>query len=207
MGLFFATYSLSAQTILDLFKWLPDSVIPQLDQPSREYLVAVQTNDESIDFDNLKEMLYTFESVDIKTNYLKIISSEDFIEMFSWNISSGSKMIAIYKQECKSICNVERFDFFRFNGSEYEPLFFNDIMPNDIQLDFFKNDMLGSLNEMKSKGYKFSLLYTLPKKGKNIVVKFGNEETTDIYQKWLKGNRMELVWKSGVFEKGKVYWE
>lgn len=64
-----------------------------------------------------------------------------------------------------------------------------------------------SLSEMKSLGFKISLLFQLPSKGKNITVKYGNEESNDIYEKWLKGNRMELVWKSGKFEKGKVYWE
>lgn len=199
----------SAQTILDLFKWLPDTLLPEIDQPSRDYMVGVQTNDESIDFDNLRDMPFAFDLVDPKFPYLKVVSniSESSIEMCSWNMSGNAKMVAFYNQICSPNCVVNKFYFLRFNGSDYEPLFYQDIMPEDFEKEFFKGDMSLSLSEMKSLGFKISLLFQLPSKGKNITVKYGNEESNDIYEKWLKGNRMELVWKSGKFEKGKVYWE
>ncbi len=198
----------SAQSILDLFKWLPDTIIPFIDQPSRDYMVAVQTNAESIDFDNLKDMPYSFETVDPKAGYLKVVGAfEGHVEMCYWNMSGNTKIVAYYHQACAPMCDVGRFNFLRFDGSYYEPLFFRDIIPEDIEKEFFKEDMSLALSEMKSKGYRATLLYKLPQKGKNMVVKFGNEESNDIYEKWLKGNRMELVWKSGKFDKGKIYWE
>lgn len=208
ISLFLIVNLSSAQTILDLFRWLPDTIIPYIDQLSRDYMIAVQTNDESIDFDNLKDMPYSFELVEPKTGFLRIIGNNDeLIEMCCWNMSGNAKVVAFYYQKCSKICSIDRFNFLRFDGSYYEPLFFNDIIPEDIEKDFFKGDMMLSLSEMKSKGYSATLLYKLAQKGKNIIVKFGNEESNDIYEKWLKGNRMELIWKSGKFEKGKIYWE
>jgi hypothetical protein len=51
------------------------------------------------------------------------------------------------------------------------------------------------------------LSFELPRKGLNIIVKFGVEESREILEKYgIIGNEMELIWNDGKFTPGKVYW-
>jgi len=43
-----------------------------------------------------------------------------------------------------------------------------------------------------------SLLFELPQNGKNLLAKWGNEASKEIYQKYgIIADRMNLIWKDG----------
>lgn len=59
---------------------------------------------------------------------------------------------------------------------------------------------------MKEKDILATLLFELPKKGKDIMAKWGNEDKQSVYKTYGIGDRMLLKWNDGKFEKSKIYW-
>ena len=59
---------------------------------------------------------------------------------------------------------------------------------------------------MREKDIIATLLFKMPRKGKDIVALFGNEDSKETYSKFSKGDRMLLKWDNGKFVKGKIFW-
>jgi|GEM_PF-1748009 hypothetical protein len=211
LTLFVNTYTFS-QNIIDFFQELPDTAIRQLTKEQRKKIVKYSLDNNSYDdaIEDLKKEgnSYAFSKVDIQNGFLEMVGYfEGFFQMCYWNLNNGEKLIAVYEQGSGPIGYVEHFAFFIFNGKEYQPVNINDIIPN-IEQDFFRDNYESNKKKMEKDEVVASLLFELPRQGKNIVVKWGNKETQETYQKYnIVGNRMDLIWNDGKFRKGKIYWK
>lgn len=209
-GAFFVSLVANSQNILDFYLILPDSVMG-LSQEERNKIVEVSKDnkssaDASEDIDRY-HLLYSFDLVDVKNGFLHIIGAmEGHIEMCYWNLQYGRKLVAIYQEGCGPECYVERFDFYEYDGREFKTLFAESIIP-DIYDDFFSYDKTMAQADMEAMEISANLLFALPRKGKNILAKWGNTESAAAYEKFARGNRMMLIWKDGIFEKSEIYWE
>ena len=202
-----------SQTITDYFQELPDSSVMGLTQKERMKIVKYSIDNISYD-DAIKDLkkdgnFYAFSKIDINNGFLEMIGYfEGLFQMCYWNLSNGNKLIAVYQYGSGPVGYVELFDFFIFNGKEYELVKLKDIIPNNLEKDFFRNNYEYNIKKMEKDDIIASLLFELPRNGKNIVVKWGNEESQKTYEKYnIIGNRMSLIWNDGEFIKGNIYWE
>ncbi|MBK7093967.1 MAG: DUF3256 family protein [Saprospiraceae bacterium] len=206
--LFFPT--LSSQTIADLFTEVPDTSIMNL---TKDYRLKIVKNhkpgktspDKSTDLE--QGIYYFFEILDLKNGYLKLSGAmEGHIQMCYWNMEDKSKLIAVYQEGCGPGCYVEKFDFYRYKNKVFTPLDFKKIIP-DVYNDFIKGDKKTIEQLMEKDDIAASLLFDLPRNGKNITAKWGNLEPDSKYRKYAKGNRMVLQWNNGTFRRGEVFWK
>jgi len=211
LAVFFAVYNSGyTQNILDFFQMLPDSSVIGLSKKERLKIVTLSSSQQKqngIMKDNSDpELLYSFDVLDIKNGYLKLIGAmEGHLEMCYWNLKNGKKLIAIYQEGCGPECNIERFDFYNFDGNIFTVIPKKSVIP-DIYDDFFKTDKTFAINEMGKRDISATLLFELPQKGKDIKAKWGNTESRETYQEFAKGNRMILKWNDGKFEKSDIFW-
>jgi hypothetical protein len=191
-----------AQNIGDYFCMLPDSSALGLSSNKRKEMIK-----DFVAKTEPTDALYRFDVLDVKNGFLKVTGAiEGHFEMCYWNRSDGSKLIAVYQEGCGPVCIVEQFEFYTLRNGKLMPENFSKIIP-DVYDDFF----LGNAKEQKKKlehaDIIITLLYRLPQSGKNIIARWGNEETDDVYRKWAKGTYMELLWNDGVFTKSEVIWK
>ncbi len=213
--LFFTCVFLSAnafsQSIADFFQEIPDSSILNLSKKERMEIVK-QSSDNKTQEDagnDLKKnkILYAFSAYDPKNGYLKLIGAfEGHLQMCYWNLKNGTKLIAVYQEACGPACYVEQFDFYIYNGKDYKAVPSKKVIPEIIP-DFFKNNSEENLKKMTNDDVIAGLLFELPRSGKNIIAKWGNEDSPETYKKYgVIGDRMKLQWNDGTFLKGPVYW-
>lgn len=199
-----------SQTIVDFFETVPDSSILGLTIEQRKEIVKYSIDNKSVkdaykDFSN-NQIDYAFDIIDIKNGYLRLIGAfEGHIQMCYWNLKNGNKLISIYFEGCGPVCYIEQFDFYEYNGKDFKPIDWHLIIP-DVYDDFFIDQKSG-IKEMKQKDILATLLFDLPRTGKNIVAKWGNEDSQETYKKYGHGDRMILNWDDGKFKKGDIYWK
>jgi hypothetical protein len=81
------------------------------------------------------------------------------------------------------------------------------VLPKELVSYFFKENHKEKMQQLIENDILLMLSFELPRKGLNIIVKFGVEESPEILEKYgIIGNKMELIWKNGKFTVGKVYW-
>lgn len=203
--------TLFSQKITDFFVELPDSSILDLTKEQRRAIVK-----QSLEYKSYNEALknlsnrniyYAISELDIPNGYLKLMGAfEGHLQMCYWNIKNGNKLIAVYQEGCGPVCYVENFEFYIYNGKTYQPVAIKSILP-DYEQDFIKGNFYKTKQKMEKDDVIASYLFDLPRKGKNIVVKYGNENSNEVYKRYgIVGNRMILVWDDGKFKKGKMYW-
>jgi hypothetical protein len=199
-----------SQTIVDFFETVPDSSILGLTKEQRKEIVKYSIDNKSIkdaynDLSN-NQIDYAFDIIDIKNGYLRLIGAfEGHMQMCFWNLKNGHKLISIYFEACGPVCYIEQFDFYEYNGKDFKPIDWHLIIP-DVYDDFFIDQKSG-IKEMKQKDILATLLFDLPRTGKNIVAKWGNEDSQETYKKYGHGDRMILNWDDGKFKKGDIYWK
>jgi len=203
--------NLFSQTITDFFENLPDSSILNLSKEQRRIITKYSADNKSYEdaMDDIyeKKMAHAFSVVDLKNGYLKLVGNYDsHLQMCYWNFKNGNKLIAVYQESCGPVCYVERFDFFLYNKKNYTPVSYNSVIP-DIEPSFFKGNYTANKKKMSKDDVIAEMLFDLPRNGKNIVAKWGNEDLPEIYKKYgFIGDRMNLVWNDGKFTIGQVYW-
>ncbi|NGX85058.1 DUF3256 family protein [Aequorivita sp. KMM 9714] len=200
-----------SQNILEFFERVPDSSLLHLTKQERKDIVKYSKDNTSED-DAISDLMdnkieYAFSAVDLKNGYIKLVGSfPGHIQMCYWNMQNGNKLIAIYLEECGPVCFNGQLDFYEFNGIEFKPIEARNIIP-EVYNDFFGENSKSKIEAFNNEEIVATLLFELPRKGKNIVAKWGNEEREEIYKRYVIGNRMDLIWNDGKFEKGKIYWE
>lgn len=196
--------SLSAQTLFDIYLMLPNKV-GLGDQPTRELMIKnYRAGNKSLE-GNLN---YRFDTVDERNGFLSVTGAmEGQWEMCYWNIEN-EKLIAIYFQGCGPVCYIEEFKFFILQDNKLLEQKTEDIIPGYATLydDFFINYSENTTKELKEKDIIATLLFKIPRKGKDIIALFGNEDSKETYSKFSKGDRMILKWDNGKFRKDKIYW-
>lgn len=208
--LLFSYSIMNSQTISELFIDVPDTSILNLTKDYRQKIVknhkAGKTSPDKIT--DLEEGIYYFFNVlDLKNGYLKLSGAmEGHIQMCYWNMEDKSKLIAVYQEGCGPGCYVEKFDFYRYKNKVFTPLDFKKIIP-DVYNDFIKGDKKTIEQQMEKDDIEASLLFDLPRNGKNITAKWGNLESDSKYRRYAKGNRMVLQWNNGTFRRGEVFWK
>ncbi len=199
-----------SQTIVDFFETVPDSSILRLTKEQRKEIAKYSIDNQSeedayIDLRN-NQRHYTFDVIDIKNGYLSLIGDfEGRIQMCYWNLKNGNKLISIYFEGCGPVCYIEQFDFYEYNGKYFKPIDWHLIIP-EVYNDFFI-DPKSAIEEMNKKDILATLLFDLPRTGKNIIAKWGNEDSQETYRKYGHGDRMMLIWDDGKFKKGEMYWK
>lgn len=207
----FVSLSGFSQSIVDFFETIPDSSLLGLNIEERKKIVRYSLDNKSQD-DAYKDLSdnnanYAFDVIDVKNGYLRLIGVfEGHMQMCYWNLKNGRKLIAIYFEGCGPVCYIERFDFYEYNGSVFKPINWHSVVP-DVYNDFFGDNHEAKIKEMNDKDILATLLFDLPRNGKNIVAKWGNEDSQETYKKYGVGDRMTLIWNDGKFTKGKIYWK
>ena len=200
-----------SQTIVDFFESIPDSSILNLTKEQRKeivkYSIDNKSKDDAYDDFSNNNIDYAFDIVDIRNGYLRLIGAfEGHIQMCYWNLENGNKLISIYFEGCGPVCYIEQFDFYEYSGEGFKPINWKSIIPN-VYEDFFGDDYKQKIEELKEKDILATLLFDLPRNGKNIIAKWGNEYSQDTYKEFGIGDRMKLIWNDGEFKKGEIYWK
>lgn len=205
---FFLSLNGFSQNIVDFFEMIPNSFLNLTKEKRKEiskYSLNNRNNEDISKDLSTYNIKYAFVA-DIKNGYLWLEGAFDgHLEMCYWNISNGNKLIAVYIQGCAPVCSVYLFDFYLYNGKNIQKLNSDDIIP-DIYNDFFGKNIEKKQQNMKKKDILATLLFELPKKGKDIMAKWGNEDKQSVYKTYGIGDRMLLKWNDGKFEKSKIYW-
>lgn len=198
-----------SQTIVDFFETVPDSSILGLTKEQRKEIVKYSIDNKS-EKDAYKDLSdnqihYAFDIIDTENGYLRLIGAfEGHIQMCYWNLKNGNKLISIYFEGCGPVCYIEQFDFYEYNGKDFKPIDWHIIIP-EVYNDFIAQN--SNIEEMKQKDILATLLFDLPRTGKNIIAKWGNEDSQETYKKYGLGDRMILIWADGKFKKGEIFWK
>ena len=198
------TLSLSGQTLFDIYLMLPDKV-GLGDGTKRELMIKKYKAGDKTLGNNLH---YRFDKVDEKNGFLSVTGiMEGHWEMCYWN-TDGKKLIAVYFQGCGPVCYIEEFKFFLFQDNKLYEQDIENIIPGyqTIYSDFFINYSENIKKELNEKDITATLLFKIPREGKDIIALFGNEDSKENYSTFSKGDRMILKWDNGKFIKGKIFW-
>lgn len=199
-----ATISLSAQSLFELYLMIPNQVALG-DRYARESMIE---NYQAADKTLTKNTNYRLDKVDEKNGFMSVTGNmEGEWEMCYWNLVN-KKLIAVYFQECGPVCHVGEFKFFIFQDNQLYEQDIEKIIPGytSIYKDFFKNYTDQIEKELEEKDVTVTLLFEIPRKGKDIIAVLGNEDSRDSYSELVKGDRMLLKWENGKFTKDKIYW-
>lgn len=198
------SFCASAQTLYDIYLMLPDKV-GLGDRAERQQMIR------NHQMGNKKlgdKLYYRFDIVDEKNGFLSVTGGfEGIWEMCYWNLKDR-KLIAVYFQGCGPVCYIEEFKFFTLQNGKMQPQDIEEIIPGykTIYEDFFINYSENRKKELSDKHIIATLLFRIPRKGKDIIALFGNEDSKETYSKFSKGDRMLLKWHNGKFTKDKIYW-
>jgi hypothetical protein len=202
---------LPALAIAEFFRTVPDSSILGLRGRQRDEIFrahAAGTGDRKTPAAaEHTEDFYRLEILDTRNGYLKLIGAmEGHLEMCVWKLKDSGSLIAVYQEGCGPRCTVERFDFFRHDGSTYVALSRGHVLP-EIRNDFLRQPVGSVFREMEKRDIGWTVLYSLPRRGKNIIAKLLIAGGDRAPARFAGGNRMELVWKDGISGKGPVSWK
>ncbi|MFH1198116.1 MAG: DUF3256 family protein [bacterium] len=207
--LFLFSGSVFCQNIIDYFILVPDSVCI-LNQSERKQLVENYHKGRNEYFQE-GAYKFLFDVFDTKNGYLKIIGPfEGSWEMCYWNLKNENKLIAVNEIGCGPICD-SRLTFFEYSQNKLRGLPYNSIMPPIDYTDCYdmekikKNNSAKHFEALKEQLYP-AWTYSLPQKGKNIIVNFELVEDFDAgkYKIFYRStsNQLELIWNDGQFLKG-----
>ena len=150
-----------------------------------------------------------FMAYDQRNGYLSFTGAyEGSTALTYWNISTGSKLIGISSISCGPACD-SHLDFLLLKDGQYKSIPVDKILPELSFADFMDTTrMLQDKIDIQKEKVAFGtydLLYRLPSKGKNIVVKSQYQEFAmdDKLKTYSLGSRIELTWQDGKFIKGK----
>lgn len=194
---------LNAQTIFDIYLQLPDKVAIGTASERKQMINNFKNGNKSMD-----KIHSRFDIADEKNGFLSVTGLfEGLWEMCYWNLS-GEKLVAVYFQGCGGVSYIERFDFYSYQKGKLSMVDIETVIPDykSIYKDFYIEYSEKLKTELENKDIIATLLFKLPRKGKDILVLFGNEDSNETYRKYFKGDRMTLKWINGKFVKGNIYW-
>ncbi|PKP18159.1 MAG: hypothetical protein CVU05_14180 [Bacteroidetes bacterium HGW-Bacteroidetes-21] len=188
----FLIHSLPAQTITELFVALPDSSVLGISKAEREKIIKYSLDNKNAEnaYEDIRNynLQYALEIIDIKNGYLKLVGAiEGKWDMCYWNLGNGAKLVVAYEEGCGPVCIVEQFDFYRFENNLFTPLSTNTIIP-EIYNDFFVGNVEQQKKLLDKNDITATLLFEIPRTGKNIVARWGNENSADVYKPYALGN-------------------
>jgi hypothetical protein len=192
------------QTLFDLYRKLPGKDALLGNVKSREQMIQNFKNGKGTG-----DLYVGFDVVDEKNGFLNITGAfEGIWEMCYWNMANNIKLVAVYQQECGPVCAINVFKFYRYENDKLVEEQIHNVIPEyeDIY-DAFFIDGDTSKKKLDDQDIIATLLFRLPRKGKDIIAMFGNEESKDTYSKFAKGDAMLLKWDNGKFKKDKIYWK
>jgi len=195
----------SGQTLFDIYLKLPERVALG-DMRTREQMIQnYKDGNKTLG----GEIIYRFDIVDEKNGFLSVTGAfEGIWEMCYWNLGDSKKLVAVYDQGCGPVCYIEGFRFYHFQDGkmveQQKELIIQDY--DTIYEDFFITYSENFKKELKKQDILATLLFKLPRTGKDIVAFFGNEDSKETYAKFSKGDRMLLKWDNGRFIRDKIYW-
>ncbi len=197
----FISLSGFSQTILKFFCSVPDSAVLNISAEERLELAEKLENQS-------KDASIIFDIFDPKNGYLRAVGLfEGHIDMCYWNLTNGNKLVAVYVETCGPVCGVETFYFYEYDGKNLKSIPKKDIIP-DIYNDFLGENSEEKIKELDKEDIVATLVFELPRYGKNIIAKWGNEGNKRCYEKYAIGNTMKLIWNDGKkFKKSKIYWK
>lgn len=197
-----------AQNLREIFTGIPDSLFPGYNRAMRDTMV----NDFMLNRTGplLSEKMIKLEVFDQKNGYLKITGAfEGWIEVCFWNMQDGSRIIGVVTAGCGPVCECD-LTFISLKSGIYKRLNTKDIVPPCGFSDFFSTKALkeAGINpqDVGKQFEQYSLLYTLPRYGKNITVSEQFSDFGDLADpsKFVLGEKIELIWDNGKFVKGRI---
>lgn len=199
------------QNIMELFTHVPDTSVFGLSYDERSLIVKHSADNQTIEdaFDDINQrgVYYAMSIVDVKNGYLEMVGPfEGDMAMVYWNMTNGNKLVAIKIVTCGPVCVTEQFHFYEYDGLDFIPRSPRDIVPVQYN-DFIKGDIAHQTAAMEKNDIVATLLFELPRQGKNIIARWGNERDAGDYKPYAKGNTMILQWNDGKFKMSVPEWK
>lgn len=197
-------FYVSGQSLYDFYIMLPDKVTLGNNAIRKQMVKNHKAGIKDIGGD----IYFRLDVVDEKNGFLNVVGAfEGMWEMCYWNIEN-KKLIAVYMEGCGPVCYIEVFKFFIYDNGKLIPQEIESIIPGykSIEKDFYTKYSENLIKELDKKDIRTSVLFRIPRKGKDIVAKFGDQYSKDDLSKFSNGNRMLLSWQNGKFIKSKIYW-
>lgn len=201
-----SVYGQQTRQLFTLFVTLPDSAVVGLTAQQRSRLVK---NFEESKQQYDQELPFRLHTVDHRNGFLGLDGAfEGVWQMCYWNLPDGRKLICTYAEGCGPVCQAVQFDFYYYDGQHLEAVARSRIIPefDTLETRFLRYSPEETYREFDQKDIVASVLYRIPRRGKNITVSFGNEEEDQTYRPYVHGTKIDLIWQDGTFRAGTPYW-
>lgn len=199
------------QNIIDFLLIVPDSSVGRFSYENR--LRAVENYTIGADFFEARDSMnarhkeFGVANLNKEMHFLTFLCPiEGWIDMCYWDLKNGEKMVAVYEISCGPVCEVISFDFFLYSDSTLIALDKSKILP-DVYPMFFTGDINEQSSQIQNAGCIPTVEFDLPRKGRNILVRWGTEGSQECFRPYGKGDRMVLKWNNGSFVAKKPYWD
>ncbi len=199
------------QNIIDFLFMVPDSSVGNFSCESRreaaeDYLVGLDYF-EARDTMIARHKEFGVANLNKKMHFLTFLCPiEGWIDLCYWDLKNGDKMVAVYVISGGPVCEVSSFDFFLYTDSTLTAIDTKKVLP-DVYPMFFTGDIDEQSSLMEYAGCIPTMEFDLPKKGRNILVRWGTEGSQECFRPYGKGDRMVLKWNNGSFVAQKPYWD
>ncbi|MEM6298909.1 MAG: hypothetical protein AAF740_09505 [Bacteroidota bacterium] len=208
--LIFTALSAQAQKEPRLFRILealPDTaVFGSLPLETRQKLI--DRHKKGVNDPNLPPYLY-LETVDHGNGYLKMGGAiEGSWDMCYWKISENSFLVVTNTFVCSTLCDWGELQFYYYDDEKITAAPIDKVIPDYANLaDYFIKPQHKQFLLMESDDYHPFVEFEIPRRGKDIKVKFiSNDGQDDFWYEAIYGTEMTLHWQKaqGVFLAGEI---
>lgn len=188
-----------------LFANLPDTAVIGLTTGQRQELIQNFRNERQRYQQDLPYRLHT---VDHGNGFLGLDGAfEGVWQMCYWNLSDGRQLICTYAEGCGPVCQAVQFDFYYHDQGKITHVPRLQVIPEFVGIE--KRFLRGAPDEtyriFNEKDIIATVVYRIPRRGKNITIVFGNEEPDERYRPYVHGTKIDLIWQDGRFTVGEPY--
>ncbi len=192
-----------AQTPADLFYLLPAKICFDMTVETRKTIVSEYMQNGYIQ----DARMFKVKALDIKNGYFSLEGGfEGTWEMCVWNLDRDRRMVGVCFNACGPVCRNKFLVFYLYADGKLA-LLEQIIIPKVEFFEFFRDDArIGDVARFYNETHAFT--YHLPRSGKNIACQYEwslSFEDAEM-KKFVKGEKMDLIWNGGEFSKGPVHW-
>ena len=161
-----------AQNVLDLFKLLPDTSVFRLTTDQRRSVVRDHlTGKDPWQVVAASDHKLAIGQADIRNGFLTLVGHyEGLFHMCYWNVSDGSKLVAVYMESCGPVCSEDRLDFFSYRDGILTPRRKTDIIPVDYNFFLKGRSRTGASPDVRSRHHRHDVVPPAPERQKHRSV-------------------------------------
>jgi|WetSurMetagenome_2_1015567.scaffolds.fasta_scaffold80327_2 hypothetical protein len=194
----------SAQSITDFFYMLPEEYCYKMTVETRKEMVSDYVTN---GFDGEDPGYFKVKLIDSPNGYLSLLAAFSVTyEICYWNISESRKLVGVCSNGCGPVCYNKYLVFYNYADGKLTQVE-EILIPNIEFFKFFKDDVKIS-DVMRFYEASNSFTFQLPRVGKDIICHYEWDLSFDdaTVKKYMKGDKMDLIWNNGNFITGTVHW-